>query len=108
MQQLYDLVSTTNHECYVKIIVSVLDYTSDTLAKKIISKELSSQNLSCRLYCTKLLHVILRTPLHNNADIIDWVVERLVGRPYDEDRAVVNAAILAFDEACDCKICMSY
>lgn len=63
---------------------------------------------SSRLYTTKFLRVLLRTPLTKHADLVPWVIELLANQLSDEDRAVSLSAIAALDEACDCKVCSHY
>lgn len=71
-----------------------------------LSSTLVCQEVPSRLYTTKFLRVLLRTPLSKHANYVHWVVELLANQLSDENRAVSLAAVSALDEACDCKVCM--
>lgn len=61
--------------------------------------------VSSRLYATKFLRILLRTPLNkHDEDYGQWVVELLANQLSDKNRAVSLAAVSALDEACDCQV----
>lgn len=69
-----------------------------------MSKTLSCKHTASRLYATRFLRVLLRTPLRKHLNYAAWVIELLVNQLHDEDKAISLAAINALDEACDCKV----
>uniref|UniRef100_A0A1B6C0I0 Rapamycin-insensitive companion of mTOR domain-containing protein n=1 Tax=Clastoptera arizonana TaxID=38151 RepID=A0A1B6C0I0_9HEMI len=103
LQVLLELSVTTNHDCYVKLIISTLNYSIDGMTRTIMTKVLSCKQVPSRLFATKFLHVLLRTPIRKHKDYFTWVIEILVNQLYDENKTVSLAAINALDEACDCK-----
>ncbi|KAG8285859.1 hypothetical protein J6590_072100 [Homalodisca vitripennis] len=103
LQVLLSLVTTSKHDCYVKLIISSLDYSSDERIRNVMSSTLVCDQDSSRLYATKFLRVLLRTPLTKRADYARWVVELLATQLSDKNRAVSLSAIAALDEACDVK-----
>lgn len=81
-----------------------LYYKKNLCCRMIMTRVLSCKQVSSRLYATKFLHVLLRTPLRKHRDYVSWVIELLVNQLYDENKAISLAAINALDEACDCKV----
>ncbi|CAH0381377.1 unnamed protein product [Bemisia tabaci] len=90
-----------NHEIYIKLVISTLDYSTDSPARQILGQVLSSPKVSARLYTTKYLHILLRTQLNVKENLTKWVIETLVNQLYDESKAVSIVAINALNEACD-------
>ncbi|KAJ9598512.1 hypothetical protein L9F63_010802, partial [Diploptera punctata] len=97
-QQLLHLVGSTNHDCYIKLVVSGLDYSQDGMSRAILSKVLTSAYESARLYATQFLLVLLRAKL---PDFEKWGIELLVMQLYDKSKAVSLAAIAVLEEAAE-------
>ncbi|GAB0093446.1 rapamycin-insensitive companion of mTOR [Sergentomyia squamirostris] len=96
--QLNHLVTTTNHVCYIKLIVSGLDYSRDPLARQILEKALiESVNRSGRLYATQFMLVLMRAKIPN---FEIWGLPMLVNQTKDTEQSVVNAALEILEEAC--------
>ncbi|XP_069677672.1 rapamycin-insensitive companion of mTOR isoform X2 [Periplaneta americana] len=100
-QQLLHLVVSTNHDCYVKLVVSGLDYSMDGMPRVILSKVLTAPSESSRLYATQFLLVLLRARL---PDFEKWGIELLVMQLYDQSKAVSLAAISILGEATEEKV----
>nr|CAD7403074.1 unnamed protein product [Timema cristinae] len=106
MLGLLNLVVSTNHDCYVKLVVSSLDYTTDAMPRVILSKVLTASTVSSRLYATQFLLVLLRAKL---PDFQKWGVELLVNQLYDQSKAVSLVAITILEEATEEKVlCPSF
>uniref|UniRef100_T1KEM6 Rapamycin-insensitive companion of mTOR n=1 Tax=Tetranychus urticae TaxID=32264 RepID=T1KEM6_TETUR len=98
-QQLEDLVDNVNNDCYLKLIVSSLNYChSDNLSRSLFIKILTCKMESARLYATNYIRVLLRAGF---SDFRKWALELLTQQLSDESQAVVLAAIDILDEACD-------
>lgn len=54
------LSTTTHHNCYVKLIVSSLDYSINSHPRQILAQTLQCSLESSRLYATQFLNVLLR------------------------------------------------
>ncbi|XP_021912957.1 rapamycin-insensitive companion of mTOR isoform X2 [Zootermopsis nevadensis] len=100
-QQLLHLVVSTNHDCYVKLVVSGLDYSIDGMPRVILSEVLTAPSESSRLYATQFLLVLLRARL---PDFQKWGIELLVMQLYDQSKAVSLAAIAILGEATEEKV----
>lgn len=99
LEKLQDLALATNHDCYVKLIVSSLDYSRDGPNRKVLSKIISDATLwSTRLYATQFLRLILRARM---TDAVRWAMLLLVDRLSDNSTAVALAALEALHEACE-------
>lgn len=59
-RSLLRLATTTHHSCYVKLIISSLDYTLNSYPRQILLKTLQCNMESSRLYATQFLNVLLR------------------------------------------------
>lgn len=57
---LLELSTKTHHSCYVKLVISSLDYTIDSYPREILAKTLTCNILASRLYSTQFLNVLLR------------------------------------------------
>ncbi|KAL7046361.1 hypothetical protein ACKWTF_002551 [Chironomus riparius] len=92
------LVANTNHTIYVKLIVSGLDYSTQSLPRLILEKALlASPNQASRLYATQFLLVLLRARLPAFEEYgIPFVMNQLK----DKDRAIMLAAMEILEEAC--------
>ncbi|XP_002741655.1 rapamycin-insensitive companion of mTOR-like [Saccoglossus kowalevskii] len=97
-QHLLDLCSSQSHEYLIKLVITSLDYTRDSLSRIILSKVLSSAPENVRQYATSHLRVLLRAqaPFFTN-----WGMELLVTQLYDKNRAIAIEAIDILDEACE-------
>lgn len=95
---LIQIVTTTNHPCYIKLIVSGLDYTVDALPRQVLEKALTASERSAgRLYATQFLLVLLRAKIPN---FEVWGLPLLVKQTRDKERKVILAALEILDEAC--------
>ncbi|CAL1276055.1 unnamed protein product [Larinioides sclopetarius] len=96
-QNLYHLVSITNQDIYVKLIVSTLDYTKEGFSRSILTKVLTGTEETTRLYATNFLLILLRAKL---PDFRKWAIEVLVYQLHDTSKLVSAAALDILDEAC--------
>lgn len=90
----------TLHVCYIKLIVSGLDYSLDTvdsLPRQILAKTLtSSDRRNGRMYATQFMVVLLRARIPN---FEVWGLPLLIKQTKDTERMVVLAALQIIDEA---------
>lgn len=99
LEKMQDLAIATNHDCYVKLIISSLDYTRDGLNRKVLKRIAAEANLeSTRLYATKFLRLILRTKMQ---DAYKWAILLLSERLSDGSKTVALSALEALDEVCE-------
>ncbi|XP_026669224.1 rapamycin-insensitive companion of mTOR [Ceratina calcarata] len=97
--KLQDLALATNHDCYVKLILSSLDYSRDGPNRKIFTKIITEATLdSTRLYATQFLRLILRARM---ADAYNWAITLLSERLSDSNKVVALTALEALHEACE-------
>lgn len=59
-ENLLELSTKTHHSCYVKLVISSLDYTLDSHPRDILAKTLTCNIQASRLYTTQFLNVLLR------------------------------------------------
>ncbi|KAL0840448.1 hypothetical protein ABMA28_015699 [Loxostege sticticalis] len=59
-ENLLELSTKTHHSCYVKLVISSLDYTLDSYPRDILAKTLTCNIQASRLYTTQFLNVLLR------------------------------------------------
>ncbi|XP_038210519.1 rapamycin-insensitive companion of mTOR-like [Zerene cesonia] len=128
-ENLLELATKTHHSCYVKLVISSLDYTLDACPRDILAKTLTCNNQASRLYATQFLNVLMRasrksrdlvrrkTKLKKNlleehwklsrrdeevsegVDMDTWVLQMLVGQIRDESKVVVKNALAILEEA---------
>ncbi|XP_043466868.1 rapamycin-insensitive companion of mTOR [Leptopilina heterotoma] len=99
LQKLQELAISTNHDCYVKLIMSSLDYTGNGVNRKVMNKIISESSLeSTRLYATQFLRCILRAKMK---DAFQWAITILSERLSDTSKAVASAALDILHEACE-------
>lgn len=97
--KLQDLALATNHDCYVKLIVSSLDYSRDGPNRKVMTKIITEATSdSTRLYATQFLRLILRARM---ADAYRWAIILLSDRLSDSNKTVALTALEALHEACE-------
>ncbi|GFS75960.1 rapamycin-insensitive companion of mTOR [Trichonephila clavipes] len=96
-QSLFHLVSVTNQDIYIKLIVSSLDYTKEGFSRAILTKVLTGTEEATRLYATNFLLILLRAKL---PDYRKWAIEVLVYQLHDSSKLVSAAALDILDEAC--------
>uniref|UniRef100_A0A8C8JAM4 Uncharacterized protein n=1 Tax=Oncorhynchus tshawytscha TaxID=74940 RepID=A0A8C8JAM4_ONCTS len=99
-QSLLNLCSVKNQDAVLKLAVSTLDYSTDGLARVILSKILTAATDTCRLYATKHLRVLLRAGVEFFSN---WGMELLVTQLHDHSKAVSMEALDILDEACEDK-----
>ncbi|KAG8226637.1 hypothetical protein J437_LFUL005288 [Ladona fulva] len=97
-QVLLDLVASTSHDCYVKLVISSFDYSIDGMARVILKRALTAPSESCRLYATQFTLVLIRSRLPG---LHRWLTELLVDQLGDPKRSVSLAAASILSEACD-------
>lgn len=102
-KQLMELVSTTNHDCYIKLIVSTLDYSHDEQAREILKASLESKYISCRLYATKILHSLIRIGIGHDKSLMTFIIGLIVCQAGDSDKNVAKVALDTLQEATHCK-----
>ncbi|KAL4710437.1 hypothetical protein ACJJTC_008839 [Scirpophaga incertulas] len=128
-ENLLELSTKTHHSCYVKLVISSLDYTLDSYPRDILAKTLTCNIQASRMYTTQFLNVLLRASrksrdlvrrktklkmnyvhdqlknLHkddsdaNGVDIDTWILQMLVGQVMDESKQVVKTALSILEEA---------
>lgn len=92
----------TAHVCYVKLIVSGLDYTLDSVTRKVLENALTSAtSRGGRLYATQFLVVLLRARIPN---FEVWGIPMIIHQTKDTDRSVALAAMDVLEEACHEKV----
>lgn len=97
--KLQDLALATNHDCYVKLIISSLDYSRDGPNRKVLTKIITEATLdSTRLYATQFLRLILRARM---ADAYRWAITLLSERLSDINKTIALTALEALHEACE-------
>lgn len=98
-QYLVNLIASSTHDVYIKLIISSLDYNQENFSRKLLSQALICKSDSARLYATNFLRVLLCTEMK---DFHKWVIELLVQQlNNDENQSVCLSAIEILDEACD-------
>jgi rapamycin-insensitive companion of mTOR len=102
-KRLEHLATTTNNDCYVKLIVSSLDYSNPGPCRDLLSSVLKCQVESSRLYATQFLLVLLRAGI---SGFSDWGVRFLVNQLKDKARSVYLTALSSLHEACELESCL--
>lgn len=102
-KKLMSIATTTNHSCYVKLIVSSFDYATDGPHRLILAKVLTCKQESARLYATQFLLVLLRAGVPN---FEQWAMELLVNQLFDQSKAVSLTALNITHEACERRLCL--
>lgn len=98
LSSLINLVRVTDHVCYVKLIVSGLNYSYENLPRQVLEKALTSaKTRTGRLYATQFMAVLLRARLPN---FEVWGIPMIINQTRDSDRSVVLAALEVLEEAC--------
>lgn len=101
--RLQHLATTTKHDCYVKLIVSSLDYKEAGPARDLLASVLKCSNENSRLYATQFLQVLLRAGL---PQFFNWGVKLLTVQLEDKSRTVHLTALSALHEACEVPNCL--
>lgn len=95
------IVATTNHICYVKLIVTALDYSQKCggETRRILALALrESKVLAGRLYATQFLLVLMRAKI---SQFHEWGVRLLVEQATKStDKSICLAAMEILEEAC--------
>lgn len=90
--------------CYIKLIVSGLDYTYDDLPRSILEQAMkASERRAGRLYATQFMLVLLRAKIPN---IEVWGLPLLIAQTKDPNRAVAMTAVEILDEAAHDRVCI--
>ncbi|XP_043271902.1 rapamycin-insensitive companion of mTOR isoform X2 [Venturia canescens] len=99
LDKLQDLALATNHDCYVKLIVSSLDYSRDGPNRKVMSTIISEAAIeNTRLYATLFLRLILSAKM---IDAHQWAIALLCSRIIDNSKLVASAALDILHDACN-------
>ncbi|XP_052866141.1 rapamycin-insensitive companion of mTOR [Anopheles cruzii] len=102
-KELSTIVSKTNHLCYIKLIISGLDYTMEGEPRSILAKALLKHpSAKARLYSIQMLRVLLRARLPNFEVWGIQLMLKLVGTMQGESqpRCIVLAVVDLLEEAC--------
>ena len=105
ISRLSKLVTTTRFTCYVKLIVSGLDYSNDATPREIMANALTAKRTASRLYATQFMLVLLRARMIN---FEVWGLPLLVAQTRDPDRTVALTALEILDEACYERVSAAY
>ncbi|XP_050533366.1 rapamycin-insensitive companion of mTOR [Daktulosphaira vitifoliae] len=103
---LLNIAVSTQLYCYVKLIVSCLDYTEDSFPRVLLGRVLSCSQQKSRLYATHYLRALLRFNAHSAENPVitgQWILELLILQINDDNSTIYMAALEALDEACDYK-----
>lgn len=96
------LVTTTLHVCYIKLIVSGLDYSINPHPRNILDAALTTGKcIEGRRYATQFMRVLLRTKI---PDFEVWGLPLLIKQTKDADRMIMLTALEILDEACHEKV----
>ncbi|CAB0036464.1 unnamed protein product [Trichogramma brassicae] len=99
LDKLLDLAIATKHDCYVKLVISSLDYSREGPNRRVFSKIIQDATLeSTRMYATQFLRILFRTRVN---DVRFWAFGLLLQRLNDESRMVALTALEALHEACE-------
>ncbi|XP_026729335.1 rapamycin-insensitive companion of mTOR [Trichoplusia ni] len=127
-ENLLELSTKTHHSCYVKLVISSLDYTLDSYPRDILAKTLTCNIQASRLYTTQFLNVLLRAStksrelvrrkaklkknldhmksthkdnpeVNTGVDMDTWILQMLIGQVKDESKAVIKIALTILEEA---------
>ncbi|XP_050502878.1 rapamycin-insensitive companion of mTOR [Diabrotica virgifera virgifera] len=102
-KELKELATTTNHDCYVKLIISSLEYIFPGPSRDILEAVITCNQESSRLYATQFLHVLLRA---GNPLFSSWAIQLLVNQLYDKSRSIFLSALATLNEACELPECL--
>lgn len=97
------LAITTNHDCYVKLIISSLDYRDSGPARDLLTAVLTCGNENSRLYATQFLLVLLRAGI---PQFSNWGIKLLAKQLNDSSRTVHLFALNTLHEACEIPLCL--
>ncbi|XP_034242434.1 rapamycin-insensitive companion of mTOR [Thrips palmi] len=95
---LHRLVVNTIHDCYIKLVISSLDYATPGSTRQILETVLKSGSESSRLYATQFMVVLLRARVPN---FHEWGLSLVINQVKDASKSVRLAALNILDEACD-------
>ncbi|KAK9881647.1 hypothetical protein WA026_017167 [Henosepilachna vigintioctopunctata] len=102
-QCLQNLATTTNNDCYVKLIISSMDYSSNPLSRNLLSAVLKCNIESSRLYSTQFLLILLRSGV---PDFASWGIPLLVNQLNDKAKVILLSALSILHEACESAECL--
>ncbi|KAL3268353.1 hypothetical protein HHI36_007469 [Cryptolaemus montrouzieri] len=102
-QSLQNLATTTNNDCYVKLIVSSMDYSSNPLCRNLLAAILKCNIESSRLYATQFLLILLRSGVPNFAS---WGIPLLVDQLSDTAKVISLVALSILHEALETSECL--
>lgn len=102
-QCLQNLVTTTNNDCYVKLIISSMDYSENTLSQNLLAAVLKCNIESSRLYATQFLLILLRSGI---PEFASWGIPLLIGQLKDQAKVISLCALSIIHEACESLECL--
>ncbi|XP_056646449.1 rapamycin-insensitive companion of mTOR [Diorhabda sublineata] len=102
-KNLKELATTTNHDCYVKLIISSLEYIFPGPSRDILEAVIICNQEASRLYATQFLLVLLRA---GNPLFSSWAIQLLVNQLYDKSPAIFLSALATLHEACELPECL--
>lgn len=97
------LTTTTNHDCYVKLILSSLDYKEAGPPRDLLAAVLKCANENSRLYATQFLLVLLRAGLPHFSS---WGIKLLTQQLDDSSKSVQLFALNTLHEATEMPSCL--
>ncbi|XP_066151016.1 rapamycin-insensitive companion of mTOR [Euwallacea fornicatus] len=100
---LQELATSTRHDCYVKLIISTLDYSVPGPAREILDAVLTCEAEGSRLYATQFLLVLLRVGYPTFGG---WAVRLLCRQLEDKSGKVSLTALSVLQEACELPDCL--
>ena len=96
------LMLSLRSDLYMKLVVSSLDYSaSDWGSQNLLSKALTKESESCRLYATRFLGILIRS---RTSYIAQWGINLLVCQLFDSSKAITWVALEILEDACDDKM----
>lgn len=103
---LIQIVTTTIHICYIKLIVSGLDYNFDSKPRQVLEKALSeSDRTAGRLYATQFMLVLMRAKIPN---FEIWGLPLLIKQIRDRDTTVSLQALEILHESCHDRVSLDF
>ncbi|CAG0888038.1 unnamed protein product [Cyprideis torosa] len=98
IQVLRDLLATTAHDTYFKLIISSVNYSFPGITRTLLSGALTSDKEASRIFATEFLCVLARVGV---PDFPSWGLELCVFQLYDPSDVVVKAAVGVLEELCE-------
>lgn len=105
------LSTTTHHNCYVKLIISSLNYTLNSYPRQILAHTLQCKIESSRLYATQFLNVILRarqhaTEINNRHNMQRFFNSEIIEPPSPSIEVVDTSRTWSQNNNCPADVCL--